>query len=121
MPRVLALLFVGFLSLFALDVFSEYQGWNTVFALLIHLVPSLVLLTVVVIAWRFELVGAVVFIGAAVFYVWDVGFGRPWSWYAAIVGPALLVGLLYFGSWVMGYLRKKAESSRQVLNRKPPL
>ena len=52
-PRVLSVALIVFLSLFALDVFGEVQGfWNTVLALAIHLIPTLVLSVVLILAWR---------------------------------------------------------------------
>ena len=104
-PRILSLLFVGFLSLFALDVFNEYQGWELVTALFIHLIPSLVLLVGVIIAWRYSIVGALIFFGFIAWYLWEAGFDKPWTWYALIVVPALIVGLLYFLDWL---IRKKS-------------
>ena len=41
-PRILCIVFALFLSLFSLDVFGEGYGfWETLLALLIHLVPGL--------------------------------------------------------------------------------
>ncbi len=99
LPRILSIGFVLFLSLFSLDVFSEYSGWSAVLPFLIHLIPSFILLGVVLISLKYDLVGAVVFFGFAVFYVFAVGFGRPWSWYAFISGPAIIVGILFLISW----------------------
>ena len=99
LPRILGVGFVVFLSLFALDVFGEYSGWETILAFFIHLLPSFVLLGVVIIAWKHDLVGAVVFLAFAVFYIWMAGLDRPWSWYAGISGPAALVGILFLMSW----------------------
>lgn len=99
LPRILSLGFVLFLSLFALDMFGEYSGWELVLGLFIHLIPCFVLLGVIAVAWKFDLVGAVVFIGAAIAYVFLVGFDRPWSWYVGISGPAALVGILFLLSW----------------------
>ncbi len=99
LPRILSLAFVAFLSLFAFDVFEAYSGWQAVLALLIHSLPSIILLVVVIVAWKHELVGAVVFIAAAIFYVAAIGLNRPWSWYAFISGPAVLVGILFLLSW----------------------
>ena len=46
-PRILAMLYVVFLSMFALDVFSEEHGfWRILVALSIHLIPSFVLIAV---------------------------------------------------------------------------
>lgn len=99
LPRILSMAFVLFLSLFALDVFGEYTGWELVLALFMHLLPSLVLLGVIVISWKHDLAGAVVFFGFAVFYVFAVGFDRPWSWYAGISCPAAIVGILFLFNW----------------------
>lgn len=98
-PRLLSLGFVLFVSIFALDVFSEYSGVSVVLPLLMHLVPSFALLAVTLVAWKYEWVGAVSFLGFAVWYVWTAGLDRPWSWYAAIAAPSALVGLLYLADW----------------------
>ena len=91
--------FVLFLSVFSFDVFSEYRGLAVVLPLLIHLLPAIMLAVVIAIAWYYEWVGAVVFLGFAVWYVWSVGLDRPWSWYVAIALPSLIVGGLYLVSW----------------------
>lgn len=99
-PRILSLLFVGFLSLFALDVFDGPMTGAMILGFLIHLLPSFALLALTFVAWRYPLVGAIVFIGFAVGYIWLVGFDRSWTWYAAISGPALIVGVLYSLNWM---------------------
>jgi hypothetical protein len=103
LPRVLSLVFIAFLSIFALDVFEQYQGWDAILPLLIHLLPSFVLLLAVMVAWKYELVGACLFGLAAVGYVGMVGLDRPWSWYAVIDGPALVISMLF----ILGWWRKK--------------
>ena len=58
-PRVLCIAFTAFLSLFALDVFSEGSGfWGTAAALAIHLIPTAIMVVVLVLAWRWEWIGA---------------------------------------------------------------
>jgi hypothetical protein len=99
-PRVLCLLFAGFISLFALDVFSEGYGfWETALALLMHLVPTGVLILVLVIAWRWEWVGGVLFAALGVIYmVWAWGRFHP-SVYVTIAGPLVLMSYLFFLNW----------------------
>src|ERR1035441_3495384 len=47
-PRIICILFACFVSIFALDVFQENHGfWNTLLALLIHLIPTGLLRAVV--------------------------------------------------------------------------
>ena len=99
-PRALCILFAVFLSVFALDVFGEGLGfWETILALLIHLVPVYVVIIVLVIAWRREWVGAVLFSALAVSYV-VAAWGRfHWSAYASISGPLVLIGVLFLFNW----------------------
>lgn len=108
LPRLLGLGFVIFLSVFSLDVFSEYSGLQVILPLLIHLIPAFILFGVVLLAWKYDLAGAIVFIGFATLYMWDVGFTRPWSWYAGIVAPAAIVGMLFLISWFIKRNRKQS-------------
>lgn len=105
-PRILSLLFIILLSLFALDVLSEYQGLAILPALLMHLLMPIALLVAIIAAWRWELIGALTFFAFALYYVFLVGFNRDWSWYATISGPAVIIGFLFFLSW----LKKKREN-----------
>jgi hypothetical protein len=90
-----------FLSLFALDVFSEGYGfWEAILALLIHLIPVYIVVIALGIAWRWEWVGAILFIALALFYlVWS--WERfHWSAYLAISGPLVLIGVLFLFNWI---------------------
>src|SRR5690242_7034637 len=70
LPRGLGLLFAGFLGLFALDVFGAGYGfWETAVALLMHLIPTIVLLIVLGLSWRWPWIGAIGFMGFAIWYV----------------------------------------------------
>lgn len=84
-PRILAILFVAFLCLFSLDGFTEFNGWKTILVVVMHLaVPAIVLLATIV-AWKRDLVGAIVFCALAVYYVYMVGLDRHWSWYVSSI------------------------------------
>ena len=70
LPRVMGIVFVLFLSIFALDIFdSGLNFWETILGLFMHLIPSIVLAIAVAVAWRREWVGAAAFMGWAVFYI----------------------------------------------------
>lgn len=99
-PRILCLLFVAFISLFALDVFEGNQGfWRTTLALLMHLIPTVLLLIVLAVAWRWEWIGAVVFPILGLSYI-ATAWGRfPWMTYAIIAGPLFIVGVLFLADW----------------------
>ena len=107
LPRILSIGFILFLSLFALDVFREYSGWKIIPALFIHLLPSLILLVLIIIAWKHDLVGVAVFFIAAISYVLIAGFHRHWSWYASISGPSVIIGILFLISWFQTRKLKK--------------
>ena len=99
LPRVLAIAFAIFVSLFALDVFSDGSGfWNTALALLIHLVPAAIVVTVLLLAWKWEWIGAVLFGGLGLFYL-VTALSHP-SWVMVISGPLFLIGLLFLMSWL---------------------
>jgi hypothetical protein len=100
-PRILCILLAVFVSLFALDVFGEGYGfWGTMLALLMHLIPTGVILIVLAISWRWEWVGGILFTALGVLYL-VMSWGQfDWSAYLAISGPLLLVGVLFLINWL---------------------
>ena len=99
-PRVLGILFVLFLGLFALDIFDmQLDLWGTIVGLFMHLIPNIVLAIFIVLAWKREWVGAVGFLGWAVFYV-ERARGFDLATYAIIAGIPALIGLLYLAGWI---------------------
>jgi hypothetical protein len=99
-PRLLGILFALFLSLFAMDIFSMGLGfWGTVVGLLMHLIPSIALAIFITLAWKWEWVGALGFLGWAIFYV-TTARGFDWTVYALIAGIPALIGLLFLFGWV---------------------
>ena len=102
-PRVLTILFAAFISLFALDVFQEGVGfWMTLGALLLHLVPTFLLLGLLALSWKREWIAGLIFIVLAGTYA--VQAREHISWIAAISGPLLLIAVFFMVAW---YNRKK--------------
>jgi hypothetical protein len=106
-PRLLSILFITFIGMFALDVFGANLGfWNTLLALTIHLVPSLVLIGALAVAWRWEWIGAVIYTAAGMLYVVMLLPRRlpPPSikllWIAMIALPAFVIGALFLANWL---------------------
>ncbi len=61
-PRVFCILAILFISLFALDSFSPgLTIWQQLGAFVMHLIPSFVLTALLVLAWKWELVGGIIF------------------------------------------------------------
>jgi hypothetical protein len=100
-PRFLGILFALFISLFALDVFGEGYGfWETVLALLIHLIPTGIILIALAIAWRWEWIGAVLFVALGAWYLLMTRGKFEWITYLMISGPLFLVGVLFLINWL---------------------
>ncbi len=107
LPRTLGLLFVTFLAVFSLDVFGEYSGLGeTLTALAMHLIPAAVALVALVVAWRWEWTGIILFGGLGLAYLLS-SLDHP-RWIPVISGPLFLIGALFLVSWM--YRRKQQAS-----------
>lgn len=99
-PRILSIAFAIFLSLFALDVFNEIHGfWQTVPAFSIHLIPAMIFVAALIVAWRWEWIGAGLFALAAVYYGATV-LPRHINWALVISLPQLLIATLFLVNWI---------------------
>ena len=101
LPRILCILFAVFVSIFALDVFGEGYGfWETIVALIMHLVPTAIILIALAIAWRWEWIGAILFAALGAWYV-IMAWGKfDWITYLLIAGPLFLIGALFLVNWL---------------------
>lgn len=100
-PRILCILFAVFVSLFALDVFNEdYSFWETILALLIHLIPTYIILIVLAVSWRWEWVGAILFSAFGLLYMLMSWGQFNLSVYLIISGPLFLMGILFLLNWL---------------------
>lgn len=88
LPRILAILFIGFVGLFALDAFGQPQWF---LALVMHLIPSFVLVVVTIVAWRNELVGGWLFLGAGGMLLFLSSFES-----LIVSVPAFVIGVLFW-------------------------
>jgi len=108
-PRILSILFILFLSLFALDIFDMNLGfWGTIVGLFMHLIPSFILIILLVVAWKYEWVGGIAFILAGILYIILLLINPQLEWYMLswsliIAGPAFIVGIL----WILNWKNKK--------------
>ena len=101
MPRILAIAFALFVSVFALDVFGDAQGLlNTTIALLMHLVPTAVLLLTLAAAWRMEWIGAIVYAALGAFYIASAWGRFPTSVYVLIAGPLFVIAAMFLIGWL---------------------
>jgi glucose-6-phosphate-specific signal transduction histidine kinase len=100
-PRILGILFAGFISLFALDVFGAgYSSAEALVALAIHLIPTALVLIAVALGWRREWLGALLFAALGVAYFVLSGGQQQWSAYLLIAGPLFLLAALFAIGWL---------------------
>jgi hypothetical protein len=96
-PRVLAILFIIFISLFALDVFGNGENLGEVFlGLIIHLIPSIILIVLLLVSWRCEGIGGALFIVAGIIFTVFFNTYKEFITFMLISGPAFLVGILFW-------------------------
>jgi hypothetical protein len=109
-PRVLTILFAAFTSIFALDVFDQhYAPARLILALGMHLVPTFLVIVALLVAWRWEWVGAALFFALGILYIVTMHARARWDWYLFISGPLFLVGLLFLAAW-----RERTEARRRT-------
>jgi len=108
-PRILSIIFICFLAMFSLDVFDMKLGfWETVLGLFMHNIPAFILLIALLISWKHEIVGGIVFILAGILYIVILLINilrNPSEWYMLfwalqISGPAFLIGILFIINWL---------------------
>jgi len=115
LPRILCILAIVFISFFALDAFQpELTVWQQIQAFLMHLIPSFILLLFLLIAWKWELIGGVIFVLIGLVlspfvYMHNYNMnGSVWmsiGIIAMITFPFILVGILF----ILGHIVNKKE------------
>lgn len=92
----------------SLDIFEgNYGFWETILGLFIHNIPAIILLVVLIVSWKHELVGGIVFPLAGIIYIalilkTAISNGFEWyylSWAIEISGIAFLIGILFLIGW----------------------
>lgn len=110
-PRIITILAILFMMVFSLDAFEGAEPLSgKLSGFLMHNIPVLVLAVVLVIAWKWEVAGGIIFIAA--FLAMSILFrsfnGNPVS--LIVIVPFLLVGLLFILHHVL-YGRNKDKKS----------
>ncbi len=118
LPRVLCILAILLISMFALDSFSQERTfWQNLGALLMHLIPSFVLIALLIIAWKWELIGGITFatIGLAISpFIYNHNFhmnhsvGKSLLALLVVTVPFIIVGILFI---VSHFMKKKQDKA----------
>ena len=97
LPRIICILTILFISIFALDSFApELTIWQQIGAFIIHLIPSFILLAFLIVAWKWEYIGGIIFL--------IIGLGFSLINMLIITIPFIIVGVLFI---VSHFLKKK--------------
>lgn len=118
LPRIICILAILFISVFALDAFSPgLTIWQQLADFLMHLTPSFILILLLVIAWKWELTGGIIFtiIGLAMspiiflhnYRVNHFSIGQSIGIIMMITFPFVVVGVLF----MISHFKKKRELS----------
>lgn len=106
LPRLLAIAYALFLSLFAFDSWEGVGFWEGLGHFLVHLAPVYVVLFALAVAWHWPRVGGVLFVVLA------IGFTLVFGWreavvLAALAAPPVVIGLLFLLDGYGGRARAK--------------
>ncbi|MEK7254633.1 MAG: hypothetical protein AAB316_07810 [Bacteroidota bacterium] len=96
LPRILAMLFAVFIAAFALDAFSEdLPFWTQVGHFFMHLLPSLSIVAILLIAWKFRILGGLLFMVLGMVFTIFFDTWKATSNFLLISLPLLATGLLF--------------------------
>lgn len=106
-PRIFAIVLILFLPVFSLDVVQPGISRSQIaLGLIIHNIPSLVLLVVLILSWRREIIGGIAFLLAGVAFIVFTFTRNPDSFFALLISslvlgiPLLLTGVMFLACWV---------------------
>jgi hypothetical protein len=104
-PRIICILAILFVSLFALDAFEPNLSiWQQIGGFLIHLIPSFILLGLLILAWKYEYIGGIILILIGLIFSFIVfrfnyrmnhNFWMSLGIIASITFPFILSGALF--------------------------
>jgi len=95
-PRVLAIVFIVFLLLFGLDVFSENAPFiKKLGGFFMHSIPSFILLLILFIFWKKPLISGFLFILFSIAFTLYFRTYGSLSTFLLLTLPVVLVGILF--------------------------
>jgi hypothetical protein len=107
-PRALAIVSILFMAMFSLDAFDGNDSFKMkMLGFLIHNIPVLIVTAILVIAWKWEGTGGILFILA--FIAGTIFFhsftGNPGS--IIVIAPFFIIGILFILHGFLYPLKKK--------------
>ena len=120
-PRVICILAILFISMFAADAFApEHSIWQQIGDFLMHLIPSFILLALLIVAWKWELIGGVIFtvigivLSPLIFYhnySMNQSVSMSFLILLVITFPFIVVGILF----IISHFMKKKVAAKKVI------
>jgi len=112
-PRIICIIAILFVSLFAADAFQPgLTIWQQLGAFFVHLIPSFILIAFLIIAWKWEKIGGIIFVviglGLSPFvfkhnYSMNDSVWMSLGIIGAITFPFIIVGILF----ILNYYKKR--------------
>jgi hypothetical protein len=114
LPRIICILAILFVSMFALDAFAPGSTiWQQLGGFFMGLIPSFVLLAFLFVAWKWEFIGGIIFLVTGIVLspvVFMLNYNRNHSFWMSVgiilvvTIPFIVVGILFM---VSSSLKKK--------------
>ncbi|MBT4824700.1 hypothetical protein HN695_07965 [Candidatus Woesearchaeota archaeon] len=104
LPRILMILFICFISMFAFDMFDEGSFWKMLIGFFIHMLPTFALVILLTIAWKWEKIGGILIILLGIIFTIFFNTYKEVISFLLISMPVFIVGGLFLWSW---WLKKK--------------
>jgi glucose-6-phosphate-specific signal transduction histidine kinase len=98
-PRILCILLAIFAGLFSFDVFGQGTSfWKTLIAFIIQFTPTLIIIAIIILSWKWPWVGGICFIVMGIAYL--ILFAqRSQSHFIDL--SLFLTGILFLLSWIL--------------------
>jgi hypothetical protein len=94
------ILYAFALLVFVADVFSNAQSVSqTLIDLVLHCIPTVIVLLLVVIAHQRPLMGSIIFAVNGIVYIITGWANLHWTAHVLIAGPLLVLSALYITAW----------------------
>ena len=94
-PRIMAIIVILFMMLFSLDLFGGKPFPRQDLGFLILNIPTLILIIALVIAWKNEIIGGMIYIFLFIAFSFYWGSSSRNTGFEVLVYPLLFIGILF--------------------------
>lgn len=125
-PRILCILAILFISIFAVDAFdAQLTIWQQIGGFLIHMIPSFILMVILAVAWKWELVGGSILLLFGLLttpLVFNINYSRNHSVSTTlglilmITFPFIVVGALFIISHYVNKKKNHLEDANRLIH-----